>query len=336
MNNAFRMRAEDRFVERLRLLLPDDQDLLVGPGDDAAVLRGSLSEVVLTTDLLVEGVDFLPGEDPVRLGRRAVAVSLSDSAAMGARPRFFLLSIALPAAQGEEEALAICRGAIERGREHGATLVGGDLSRAPAVYVSVALWGQLDGPAVTRSGAKPGDVVWLTGFPGRATAGLRIARRLAGGDAGNPDGAPHEAELLDAFRDPRPPVELALDLARAGKMTAAIDVSDGLGVDSGRLARASGVRIVLERARLPVSPALAAFADSASADPVEWILAGGDDYELLFAASESASGEIERLAAGRTISRVGHVEEGSGAVLADGADERDVSGLGHDHLESQS
>ena len=329
------MRAEDRFVQRLRLLLPDDQDLLVGPGDDAAVLRGSLSEVVLTTDLLVEGVDFLTGEDPVRLGRRAVAVSLSDSAAMGARPRFFLLSIALPAALGEDAALSICRGAIERGREHGATLVGGDLSRAPAVYVSVALWGELDGPAVTRSGARPGDALWLTGFPGRAAAGLRIARRIAAGGAAAAKVGSGESELLDAFRDPRPPVDLALDLARAGRMRAAIDVSDGLGIDADRLARASGVRVVLERSLLPVSPALAAFASASSEDPVDWILAGGDDYENHFAAGEDETGEIERLSAGRTVSRVGRVEAGSGAVLAEAGSERDVSDLGHDHLETR-
>ncbi|MEO8432865.1 MAG: thiamine-phosphate kinase [Acidobacteriota bacterium] len=326
------MRAEDRFVERLRLLLPDDQDLLIGPGDDAAVLRGSLSDVVLTTDLLVEGVDFLSGEDPVRLGRRAVAVSLSDSAAMGARPRFFLLSIALPAALGEDEALEICRGAIERGREHGATLVGGDLSRAPAVYVSVALWGELESPAVTRSGAEPGDVLWLTGFPGRAAAGLRIARRFAeaGGEARM---TPGETELVDAFRDPRPPVELALELARAGCMKAAIDVSDGLGLDAGRLGRASGVRIVLERSRLPVSPALVAFAAAETADPIEWMVAGGDDYELLFAAPESAGADILRIAASRPVTAIGRAEVGEGSALADGGIERDVSELGHDHLE---
>jgi thiamine-monophosphate kinase len=144
---------------------------------------------------------------------------------------------------------------------------------------------------------------------------------------------PQETELIDAFRDPRPPVDLALDLARAGCMRAAIDVSDGLGLDAGRLGRASGVRIVLERPRLPLSPALVAFASAEAADPFEWIVAGGDDYELLFSAPESATADIVRIAAGRPVTPIGRAEVGEGAVLADGGVERDVSELGHDHLE---
>ncbi|HEY6049753.1 MAG TPA: thiamine-phosphate kinase, partial [Thermoanaerobaculia bacterium] len=195
MNNRLAMGAEDRFVERLRALIPPSDGVRIGPGDDAAVVAASGREMVATTDLLVEGVDFLPGSDLELLGRRAVSVNLSDAAAMGARPRFFLLSIVLPEDRGEEDALAICRGAIARGAEFGAALAGGDLSRGPSIVLSVALWGELEHEAVTRSGGRPGDALYLTGFPGRAAAGLRIASSgtdrsaLADGDR----------ELLDAY-----------------------------------------------------------------------------------------------------------------------------------------
>jgi len=320
-------------VDRLRSLLPPQDAILLGPGDDAAVVRRPDGEIIATTDLLVEGVDFLPGEDLERIGRRAVSVNVSDAAAMGARPRFFLLSIALPADRGEDDALAICRGAIRRGSEYGMALAGGDLSRGPCVFISVALWGDLAGPALARSGAKVGDALYLTGYPGRAAAGLAIARRLGARAAGE---SPADRDLLAAYRDPEPPLAFALDLAAAGLPHAAIDVSDGVAIDAGRLARASGLRAVLDRERLPVSPSLASEARRSGADPLEWILGGGDDYELLFAASESAEPEIRAIAGDLPITIVGALERGSGAVLRDAGKDRDIASLGHDHLEARA
>jgi thiamine-monophosphate kinase len=331
MNNRLPMGAEDRFVDRLRALLPADDAIRIGPGDDAAVVAAFGREMIATTDLLVEGVDFLPGADLELLGRRAVSVNLSDAAAMGARPRFFLLSIVLPAERGEDAALAICRGAIARGAEFGASLAGGDLSRGPSIVLSVALWGSLDQEPVTRSGGRPGDALYLTGYPGRAAAGLRIASSgAARSDLGEGD-----RELLDAYLDPEPRVALSLALASAGIPRAAIDVSDGLGIDAGRLARASEARAVLDRGRIPIAPALAAWARREGADALDCALGGGDDYELLFAAAEEAEGEISRLAAKLPVARIGRLEEGRGAVLRDSAGERAIDTLGYDHFEAQ-
>src|SRR5512132_4599094 len=123
------MRPEDRFVERLREALSGRDEVVVGPGDDAAVVRSPAGPLVVTTDTLVENVDFLPGEDPGRLGRRAVSVCLSDLAAMGAWPDFFLLTIGFPESVGEELPLALALSAAKRGEQFGASLVGGDLSR---------------------------------------------------------------------------------------------------------------------------------------------------------------------------------------------------------------
>ena len=147
------MSGEDRFVEKLRALLPRSERVRIGPGDDAAVLSSRGADLVLTTDLLVEGVDFLPDEDPEKIGRRALAVNLSDIAAMGGRPEFFLLSIAFRAERGEEFPLAVARGALSRATPLGLDLVGGDLSDAKETVVSV-LVGGVCGWAAAFSGLK--------------------------------------------------------------------------------------------------------------------------------------------------------------------------------------
>jgi thiamine-monophosphate kinase len=302
----------------------------VGPGDDAAVVRIEAGNAVITTDMLVERVDFLEETPPETIGRRSLAVNLSDLAAMGARPEFFLLSIAFPSEKGDEFPLAVARGALSRASAWKVSLVGGDLSDAPVVAISVTLWGRVEGPPLLRSGGRPGDALYLSGFPGRAAAGLALASR--GGSA--PLGADHRREIASAYEDPEPRIALGLELSRRGVATAAIDVSDGLGIDAGRLARASGVRAVLEVDRLPVSPSLAAAARALEADPIRWILEGGDDYELLFSARPDDAGSIEALAsAGVPLTRIGRLEAGSGAFASGPDGERDISAFGWDHLE---
>jgi thiamine-monophosphate kinase len=340
------MTGEDLFVERVRAASPGSPRLTVGIGDDAAVVEVAAGLLAATTDLLVEGVDFLPGEVPEAVGRRAFAVNLSDLAAMGARPEFFLLSVGFPRRLGADYALAIARGALSRATPLAAALAGGDLSDAPQTVVSIALWGRPEGAPLTRSGARPGDGVFLSGWPGRAAAGLRLARMNAAFASQGAPPTPHliglapglEAELAAAYRDPEPRLEVGCAIARERLATAAIDVSDGLGIDAARLARASGVRIVLERDTLPVAAALAAYCDVESLDPVDLVLSGGDDYELLFTAPAGAAAPLDALAArtGIALHRIGGCRQGSGAALADRGGERDISGLGFDHLDAHS
>jgi len=334
------MRPEDRFVERLRETLSGREELLVGPGDDAAVVRSPAGPLVVTTDTLVENVDFLPGEDPGRLGRRAVSVSLSDLAAMGAWPDFFLLTIGFPESASEDLPLLLALAAAKRAEEFGASLVGGDLSRSTEIFLSVAVWGRPCGGVVRRSGARPGDVVFLSGWPGEAAAGLAVARARAGGDRSEgrswtPEqlAVPDETRLLAAYRDPEPRLPLGRALAREGLATAAIDVSDGLGADAGRLARASGVRLVIESESLPVSRALQAFAALAGRDPVEMALAGGDDYELLFTTRAERAGRFADPPAewGAPVRRVGRIESGEGAFFEEARGLRPIGDLGFDH-----
>jgi thiamine-monophosphate kinase len=340
------VKGEDRVVARLREMLPPAGTVLWGPGDDAALIDRPAGLLAATTDLLVEDVDFLAGEDPERLGRRAAAVNLSDLAAVGAEPEAFLLGVAFPRERGEEFPIAVARGAAARGAEYGARLVGGDLSAAPVSVIAIAMWGRPAAAPLSRSGARPGDRVYLSGHTGEAAAGLRLARILgafakrgSAPAARFPELSPeHQRRLLGRYHDPEPRVTLGVTLAAGGLASAAIDVSDGLGVDAGRIASASRVRVVLEAERLPMSAALLAFAALDDVDALELALSGGDDYELLFTVPEEREDALEDAlsSAGVPLTRIGLVEAGSGAVLRGAAGERDVAGLGHDHLEESA
>lgn len=335
------MKSEDRFVDRLREAIAGGGDLLVGPGDDAAVFRSD-GLLVATADTLVEGVDFLTGEDPTRLGRRAMSVALSDLAAMGAWPAFFLLTIGFPESAAEDFPLEIAVAAAGRAQEFGAALAGGDLSRAAQTFLSVAVWGKPAGEPILRSGARPGDVLFLSGWPGEAAAGLALARARAGFSAGPNDGGwtpeelpvPELTRLLAAYREPEPRLALGRALATDRLATAAIDVSDGLGLDSGRLARASGVRLVIERESLPLSSALRSFAALTGIDPVETALAGGDDYELLFTVSPVNAGRFADPPRDSSVEvfRIGRAEAGAGVFLEEERGLRPVGDLGFDHF----
>jgi thiamine-monophosphate kinase len=334
------VKPEDRLVEKLAALALPGGPVEIGPGDDAAVVAREAGLLAATTDMLVEGVDFLPDEDPERLGRRAAAVNLSDLAAMGAEPEFFLLAVGFPPERGEDVPLAIARGAAARAAEFGARLIGGDLSSAPQIVITAAFWGRPIARPLTRAGARPGDVVYVSGHPGEAAAGLHLARKIAAFHSPAARfaelSANHQQRLLAAFHDPNPRVALGLLLANEGLATAAIDVSDGLGVDAGRLARASGVRLVLERERLPVSSALLAFAAAEELDPVDFAVAGGDDYELLFTVRAADVDRFdERTSALKmTVREIGRVAEGAGAALSGPRGEREIDELGHDHFEA--
>ena len=333
------MTSEDRFVERLRERIAGSADVVVGPGDDAAVLR-SEGLLVATTDTLVEGVDFLAGDETARLGRRAVSVAFSDLAAMGAWPAFFLLTIGFPETADENFPLEVAGAAADRGRDFGAVLAGGDLSRAAETFLSVAAWGAPSGEPILRTGARAGDLLFLSGWPGEAAAGLAVARARAGlPPAGDwtPEqlGVPELTRLLAAYRDPEPRLALGRALASERLATAAIDVSDGLGRDAARIANASGVRLVIESESLPLSAALRSFAELAGTDPVETALGGGDDYELLFTVPPAIAGRFSDPPPdwGVEVRRIGRVEAGSGVFLEDERGRRPVGDRGFDHLE---
>lgn len=327
------MAGEAELIERyFRLLGAVRTDVALGIGDDAALLRVPAGqELVQTTDALVCGAHFLPDDDPEAVGHRLLAANLSDVAAMGGEPAWALLSLTLPDVD-EAWLAAFARGLGLLARRHAVALVGGNLARGP-LQASLTLSGFVPGGrALRRSGAQAGDELWASGWPGEARAGLALrhpqlrATPLAG--AGALDAAVR-GHLVSRWE--RPEARVALGIALRGLASAAIDVSDGLWADLGRLAQASGCRALVEEEALPVSAALRAAAGHEAAAE---LLCGGEDYELCVAAppAQSAALQSAAAAAGVALARIGRLAPGSGIQLLRGGAVTQFTSPGFDHF----
>lgn len=298
--------GEFGLIARVTADLPVNAGVLLGPGDDAAVVATPSGSVVISTDVLVEGRHFRRDwSTALEIGRRAAAASLADIAAMGARPSAVVVAFAAPADLPAAWAIACTTGLRAEVEAIGAALVGGDVTSADAVMITVTAIGDLEGrPAVVRSGARAGDVVAVAGRLGWAAAGLAVLSR----------GFRSPRRLVDAHRVPEPPYALGPAAAIAGA-TAMIDVSDGLIADARHIAVASQVVLAIDSAALAVPDEIQAAASAYSLDPREWMLTGGDDHALLatFAAGVelppgfTAIGEVlEVQAPGAGVSVDGH------------------------------
>ncbi len=299
----------------------------LGIGDDAALLRVAPGmQLAVSTDLLVEGTHFLRGTDPARLGHKSLAVNLSDMAAMGATPRWATLALALPAVD-DDWLGAFADGFRALAGLHRTELVGGDTTRGP-LSICVTIFGEVPaGQALRREGAREGDEVWVSGTLGDAAIGLAL---LTGAPAPalGPEAARHCIERLES---PQPRV--ALGIALRGVASAALDVSDGFVADLGHILDRSGVGARIERERLPLSAALAPFAQAPEVQAAR--SGGGDDYELCFTAPATAADAVRRAActAGVTVTQVGRVVAGRGLTLVDGAGRTVVPDRGgYDHF----
>lgn len=282
---------------------------VLGVGDDAALVRGGHGmDLAVATDMLVAGRHFLLDTDPRRLGHKALAVNLSDLAAMGAQPRWALLALALPEAD-EAWLAAFAEGFLGLARSHGVELVGGDTTHGP-LNVCVTVLGEVpDGAALRRDGARPGDDIWVSGTLGDGALALANLRQQAAL-------APHEAALvLPRLETPEPRV--ALGIALRGIAHSAIDISDGLAADLGHILERSGLAATVEAARLPLSEPLRA----RPGDALGWALAGGDDYELCFTAPPGVREVVEALGRdlGVALTRIGCTAAGAGLTVLDGA-----------------
>ena len=256
-------------------------------GDDAALLAPRPGmRLAVSTDMLVAGTHFFADTDPEGLGWKTLAVNVSDLAAMGAEPRWAFLALALPQAD-EAWIAAFARGFFACADAFGVDLAGGDTTRGP-LTLSVTIVGEVPaGAAITRGGAHAGDDLWISGQPGRAALGLAALRGEIGLDA------IHHAEFVDALQRPQPRV--ALGLALRSLASAMLDVSDGLLGDLRHLLECSGTGAIVEVAALPLAALAASGADPALCR--RCLLAGGDDYELLFAAAPRHRAEIDALSA---------------------------------------
>jgi thiamine-monophosphate kinase len=291
---------------------PRDPSVVLGIGDDAALVAPTPgTELVLAVDMMVEGRHFLAGADPASLGHKILAVNLSDLAAMGARPRWALLAGALPA-NDDAWLAAFARGLFALAGEHGVDLVGGDTTQGPRNLCLTIAGEAPAGAAIRRSGANPGDDLWVSGTLGDAMLGLACLQGRASVDA--------ESRAACIARLERPTPRVALGLALRGIASAMIDVSDGLTGDLGHLVAASRVAAEVELDAIPRVATLDRMLRAGDqAFALATLLAGGDDYELLFAAPAAMRESVGSAgrAAGVAVSRIGRIVAGSGIVVRD-------------------
>jgi thiamine-monophosphate kinase len=303
-----------------------DDFVRVGVGDDAAVVALAPGhELAVSVDMLVEGRHFLPDVDPEALGHKTLAVNLSDLAAVGARPRWALLAGALPDAD-ERWLAAFTRGLFALADRFGVSLIGGDTTRGPR-NLCLTIMGELPaGTAITRSGAAAGDDVWVSGTLGDAMLALAALQ-------GRTPLPPAELSCLRA-RLERPEPRVPLGEALRGIATAALDVSDGLTGDLAHILEASHVGARIEVAAMPCSDVMRAKIDEDRALALQWLLAGGDDYELCFTAAASDRGRV--VAAGArcdvAVTRIGTITHDTGLLLVDERGERLALPRAFDHF----
>jgi len=326
--------SERELVARIQQQLPPTPPwVLVGIGDDAAIVEPERNRAeVLTVDAIVEGVHFdrafVP---PDAIGHRALAVNLSDLAAMGAAPRLALLSMALPSTLPLADFDGIVSGFTSLAAQHRLQVIGGNLTRSPGpLVIDVTLVGTVKRrQALTRGGAKPGDDLYVSGAIGAAAAGLRLLRRVVGHQSSGASLSAQSTEdlrlrlmtgdsrlttddwrLMTAYLTPVPRIRLGLLLGRNRAASACVDLSDGLADGVRRIAEASGVGMTVDASLLPIDPAARAFFGAQCLDPVEASLEA-DDYELLVTVRPRARG---RLAAairhgGAPLTRIGRCTE---------------------------
>jgi len=285
----------------------------VGPGDDAAVVRPPKGkDLVVTSDVQVEGVHFeWDWLEPLEVGYRAGAACLSDLAAMGARPWVVLSSLAIPSTLPPDRIRAVQRGLDRLLRRHRAALVGGNVTRSPDAFsiTLTALGTVTAGRQVERRGARAGDRIWVSGTPGRAILGWHGLRK-----------GPSRSSFSRAFRRPEPRIELGAALGRARLASTLIDLSDGLAGDLDHLL-GSRHGALLQWRRLDPGPAFVRESRRLGLDPIELVLHGGEDYELLFTVPAKVSENRLKRLAGRLrlrLRRVGVVEPEPGIRLVDG------------------
>lgn len=314
--------GEFSLIERLaRRLRPPNADVVVGIGDDVAVFRVAPGRHVLATcDVQVAGVHFLPERiDPYRLGRRCAAINLSDIAAMGGRPTHFLVSLGLPPETEVAFLEALYDGLSEEAARYEADVVGGNISRAPVLFIDLTLLGEAGPQVLRRGGARPGDRVLVTGRLGASAAGLALVFNPALEVTG-----PDRESVLEAHLTPTPRLKEAQAIVAAGGATAMLDVSDGLAQDLGHICDASGVGVRVWAAAVPIDGATRRVAAAAGRDVLEWALGGGEDYELLLTARPEAVDAIVAAvgqATGTPVTVIGEIlpaAEGRHLVLPDG------------------
>ncbi|HOB88547.1 MAG: thiamine-phosphate kinase [Bacillota bacterium] len=334
--------GEFGLIERIKRLIDagvgDAADVVLGIGDDAAIVLPPPGKLLSACDMLVEGVHFKKEfTSPRSLGWKALAVNISDIAAMGGVPLFALVSIGLPRWADDAYVESIYEGMLDIAQLFGVKLIGGDTVSSPeAMVLNVTILGSADSP-VTRGGAVPGDLIAVTGCLGRSAAGLACLKRTqqdkmslneersqTSEDGGSLQDAESGANWLDeliyAHLEPVPRVSEGLALSSTGLVNAMMDISDGLAGDIHHIARESKVGAVIKEELIPICESTLRAAKMLKYDPLEWALSGGEDFELLFTFAPGSTDKIRRALSelGRTMHVIGHITaETAGVVLVD-------------------
>ena len=333
--------GEFELIRRLRERLPSGPEVVLGPGDDAAVIGSPDGRVLVSTDLLSAGVHFRPEwTSPYQIGRRVAAQNLADIAAMGGYPQALLVGLAVPGNTPVGQLLRMADGLADECAVAGAAVAGGDLVSADRMVISgTALGSTRGGPTIGRNGARPGDRVAYTGRLGWSAAGLALLRRgLAESwsevpESGAPEsGATDVRPLLQAYYCPTPPYPAGPEAAAAGA-SAMLDVSDGLLADLGHVAAASGVGIELWADAFDIQPLLRSVAARLDVDPLRFVLTGGEDHALVATFPADAPVPPSWNIVGRVREHrdsVAHSGTNGSSVTVDGAVFADVAG--HEHF----
>jgi len=323
-----------RWIRTAAASLPQADGTLAGIGDDAAVIRPVRHQAdVVTTDMQVEDVHFAWAlSSPEAVGRRALHVNLSDLAAMGAVPRLALLSLGLPDAMSGARLHRVLSGFIDASREAGIALVGGNISRAPSLVIDVTLIGAAKPRQVLRRDrARAGDEIYVSGDVGGAAVGLAWLQHQPE-RAASP--SPDVASAVARYRSPEARVALGIQVARNRAASACMDTSDGLADALQQMAAASGVGMRVERALIPLHPAVAALAGP-DTDPLRAALAGGEDYELVFTVPRRVRRAFLHATSRRglpPVTRIGVCTREPACVVVDEAGATAPLPLGYEHF----
>jgi len=326
------MGREDQLIKELALAVPSEvgahvigrsfrSRVRLGIGDDAAVVvPGRNTDFVVTCDAFLEGVHFLADRHPPdSVGYKSLARATSDIAAMGATPRFFLLALALPQDRTGKWLGGFLRGIGRAARELGVRLIGGDTTRFPSISIGITVFGEATpGRTIARAGARPGDILYVTGKLGLAQLGLEIIRSCPLSRVKRV--VQSHSRLLRRHLYPRIRAGLGEWLAKRRIASAMIDVSDGLSADLNHLCAASGVGARVWSERIPhveIPAAQSHLARKLKLDPLEMALHGGDDYELLFAVPRPLAARLRRAPEFSDITAIGEIERGKQVLLVD-------------------
>lgn len=321
--------AELDFIDMLRKRGGSSgPDLQLGIGDDCAVVKkDSQTSLLYTMDSLISGVHFNLDFHPLHLlGRKTLAVNISDIAAMGGEPKYGLLSICLPSSFTEPDQQEFMNGFFSSCDEFGVELIGGDTVSGSGLELTVTLIGEMDTTAMcTRSGGKASDEVWVSGDLGASSVGLKLLQSSK---------ADLYPELVRAHLDPTPQVALGRLLAASGLVTSMMDISDGVATDLTHICQQSQCGALIDGGLVPISAIMREGAAALGLRALDQALCGGEDYQLLFTLPAGCGEELSRQVRdelGIKITMIGVLDDGSGVRLTDGKTMRDISFQGYEH-----